>query len=51
MQQQLGNAGTNGIGQNVPSAFGGIGNSNNSYPGQQYPSPIQPQSPSQQSPQ
>jgi hypothetical protein len=54
MQQQLGNAGTNGIGQNVPGAFGGIGNSNNSYPGQQNPSPTQPQSPSlpsQQSPQ
>lgn len=54
MQQQAGNAGTNGIGQNVPGAFGGtsgIGTNNSNYPGQQNPSPMQPQSPTPQFPQ
>jgi hypothetical protein len=51
MQQQLGNAGANGIGQNVPGAFGGAGTNNSPFPGQQNPSPMQPQTQNPQSPQ
>lgn len=50
MQQQAGNAGTNGIGQNVNSAFGGAGspNGNPSQPTQQ---PAQPTTSNPQFPQ
>ena len=54
IQQQAGNAGSTGIGQNVPSAFGGaggVGTNNSNYPGQQNPSPIQPQGSNPQFPQ
>jgi hypothetical protein len=54
MQQQAGNAGSTGIGQNVPSAFGGasgVGTNNSNYPGQQNPSPMQPQGSNPQFPQ
>jgi hypothetical protein len=54
MQQQAGNAGSTGIGQNVPNAFGGassVGTNNSNYPGQQNPSPMQPQGSNPQSPQ
>jgi hypothetical protein len=51
MQQQLGGAGANGIGQNVPGAFGGAGTNNSPYPGQQNPSPMQPPTQNPQSPQ
>jgi hypothetical protein len=51
MQQQAGNAGTNGIGQNVQGAFGGVGTNNGAYPGQQNPSLTQPPPQNPQSPQ
>jgi hypothetical protein len=54
MQQQAGNAGSTGIGQNVPNAFGGaggVGTNNSNYPGQQNSSPMQPQGSNPQSPQ
>jgi hypothetical protein len=54
MQQQAGNAGSTGIGQNVPNAFGGasgVGTNNSNYPGQLNPSPIQPQGSNPQFPQ
>lgn len=50
MQQQLGNAGSTGIGQNVSGAFG-VPGSNSGVPGQQNPYPTQPTNPNPQSPQ
>lgn len=50
MQQQAGNAGANGIGQNVNSAFGGSGSLNGN-PAPQTPPPAQPTNPSPQFPQ
>lgn len=50
MQQQAGNAGTNGIGQNVNSAFGSPGSVNGN-PGQPTPQPTQPTTTNPQFPQ
>ncbi len=50
MQQQAGNAGTNGIGQNVNSAFGGAGSLNGN-PGQPTQQPTQPTTTNPQFPQ
>jgi len=50
IQQQAGNAGTNGIGQSVNGAFGGAGSINGN-PGQPTPQPTQPTTTNPQFPQ